>query len=488
MVAGTRRCAAMHKARSFYLYSDWATPRASYEYRGRGAPFSVSESPGDRFALGRNCDGMNEAMRNTVVCCGFVAAIVAVTTRSMARDIADVNVSRHLGVVGRVNLGSFYTPAKYVDIVGSWLLKNGIGNGWTIADLSCGYGAFFELGDVDGLSECRFVGNDIDPEAVEKAQGFFTNVEWSVRNALKDVSRKNFNFGASERLVIVGNPPYNDVTSQINQKVKTKELPIDADLKTRDLGMSSLLAYNKLNAEYVAVLHPLSYLVKKSNFSAARQFFSNYELIEHVVFPSWEFAGTSKISAFPVIVAMYRRNVGNGLSYDEVQSMWFRTVEGVEFSLSGFDYVTDEIEKYPGVRRYEPEILFYTMRDINALKRSRTFIRERIANAVDVDPRKLAYYCYVDCFKRYAEVPYYLGNFNVPFIRSEFASVTNDIVTIAKSAHPELFGMVNQPDSKCEERVKNYILRSIKGKDQNKCRQKKQKSSMEHQVFSSICQ
>ena len=174
------------------------------------------------------------------MCCDFIAALIAITISAMARDAEDVNVSRHLGVVGRVNLGSFYTPAKYVDIVGKWLLRYGVGRGWTIADLSCGYGAFFELGDVDGLSECRFVGNDIDPEAVEKAQGIFTNVVWSVRNALKDVSRKNFSFGATERLVIVGNPPYNDVTSQINQKVKTKEFSIDADLKTRDLGMSSL--------------------------------------------------------------------------------------------------------------------------------------------------------------------------------------------------------------------------------------------------------
>ena len=465
-----------------------ASARASCEYRRRGASFSVSESPGDRLAPGRNCDGMNVARRTTIVGCGFVAAIVAVTISAMAREAEDVNVSRHLGVTGRVNLGSFYTPAKYVDIVGGWLLKHGIGRGWSIADLSCGYGAFFELGDVDGLSECRFIGNDIDSEAVEKAQGIFTNVEWSVRNALKDVSRKNFGLGATERLVIVGNPPYNDITSQINQKVKTKEFSIDVDLKTRDLGMSSLLAYDKLKAEYVAVLHPLSYLIKKSNFSATRQFFSNYEMIEHVIFPSCEFAGTSKTSAFPVIVAMYRRNAGNGLSYDEVQAMWFHTVDGAEFSLSGFDYVTDEIEKYPSGRRYEPEILFYTMRDINALRRSRTFIKERIANAVDVDPQKLAYYCYVDCFKRYADVPYYLGNFNVPFIRSEFASVSNDVIAVAKSAHPELFGIVNPPDSECEERIKSYILRSIKGKEQNKCRQKKQKSSMKQQVFSSICQ
>ena len=75
-----------------------ASARASCEYRRRGASFSVSESPGDRLAPGRNCDGMNVARRTTIVGCGFVAAIVAVTISAMAREAEDVNVSRHLGV------------------------------------------------------------------------------------------------------------------------------------------------------------------------------------------------------------------------------------------------------------------------------------------------------------------------------------------------------------------------------------------------------
>lgn len=394
----------------------------------------------------------------------IVSAIISITMCAMAREVESINVSRHLGVVGRINLGSFYTPAKYVELVGDWLLKYNIGRGWTIADLSCGYGAFFELSEVDGLSECRFVGNDIDSEAIEKARGYFTNVEWRVRNTLKDVSRDNFGFDEAERLVIVGNPPYNDITSQANQNVKTNDVVIDSDLKTRDLGMSSLLAYDKLMAEYIVVLHPLSYLVKKSNFSAARRFFSNYKMLEHVVFSSQEFAGTSKLSAFPVIVAMYQRAKGEGLRYDKICKMWFRTVEGYEFSVSGFDYVTDEIAKYPNGNRYEPEILFYTMRDINALRRSRTFIAERIANAVDVDPKKLAYYCYVDCFKRYAIVPYYLGNFNVPFIREEFESISNDVVALSKFAHQKIFGKAMRPNPETEKRVKDYINRSINGK------------------------
>lgn len=376
----------------------------------------------------------------------------------------EANISRHLGAAGRVNLGSFYTPARYVRLVGDWLKRHGVGRGWTIADLSCGYGAFFELGEIDGLRDCRYLGNDIDAAAVAQAQAYFPNVRMSVRNALADVSRESFGIGDGERLVIVGNPPYNDVTSQTNQRLKTNAVDIDADLRTRDLGLSSLLAYDRLCADYVAVLHPLSYLVKKANFSAARNFFANYTLLEHVVFSSAEFAGTSRASCFPVLVALYRRTPGRGLTHDAVRAIRFRTVAGESFSVDGFDYVTDEIDKYPGERRFTPEILFYTMRDVNALRRSRTFIRERIANAVDVDPGKLAYYCYVDCFKRYADVPYYLGNFNVPFIREEFASVSNDVVALAKSAHPEVFGVCEKPSADAEVRVRAYIRRSLKGK------------------------
>ncbi len=390
---------------------------------------------------------------------------VAYSELGMCEHKGDVNVSRHLGVASRVNLGSYYTPAKYVHMVGEWLLEQGIGSGWTIADLSCGYGAFFELSETKGLRKCRYIGNDIDPVAVKNARKYFPYVELSEGNALFRVSRKRFGFQPDERIVIVGNPPYNDTTSQAGQSLKTDSIQIDADLKTRDLGMSSLLAYDKIQADYVAVLHPLSYLIKKQNFSAAQTFFSNYALVKYIVFSSREFEGTSRAVNFPVIVALYRRAEGHGLSYEDVRRMWFETVEENRFSLSGFDYVTDEIRKYPGKQRYHPEILFYTLRDINALRRSQTFLVRRMPNAVDVDPTKLAYYCYIDCFKRFADIPYYLGNFNVPFIRDEFASIKDDVVRIAKYAHPNVFGESTKPGHKTYEHVREYISKSIKGKE-----------------------
>ena len=71
-----------------------------------------------------------------------------------------INRQSHLGIAGRVNLGSFYTPAKYVEMVAEWLKKHGIDKSWTIADLSCGYGAFFELSDLQAFANCRFIGNE----------------------------------------------------------------------------------------------------------------------------------------------------------------------------------------------------------------------------------------------------------------------------------------------------------------------------------------
>lgn len=399
-----------------------------------------------------------------------VLILIGLPRRVMAANIeriADgkVNVSRHLGVVGRVNLGSFYTPAKYVEKVAGWLKQLGVDSSFTVADLSCGYGAFFELRDVEGLEGCRYIGNDIDAVAVCEGRKLFPFVEWSTKNALYNVSRNLFGIASEEKLVIVGNPPYNDVTSQINRNVKTNEVPIDADIRTRDLGMSSLLAYGKLNADVVAVLHPLSYLIKKANFKVCDKFFSNYRMVNHIVFSSQEFAGTSKVSAFPVIVAVYVKSEGRGLTYQDVCKMKFVTVEGATFSVDGFDYVTENVAKYPHDKRYDPEILFYTMRDINALKRCRTFVKKRIANAVDVDPEKISYYCYIDCFKRFASAPYYLGNFNVPYDAKTFPAYSNDFVAVSKYFHRDIFTDAMRPSEEATRRCITYIKMVLSGKD-----------------------
>ena len=82
----------------------------------------------------------------------------------------------HLDARGRVNLGSFYTPGKYVRLIGGWLLAHGVDSSWTIADISCGYGAFFQLHGL--LPGARFIANDIDREAVARAKEEYPFAEY----------------------------------------------------------------------------------------------------------------------------------------------------------------------------------------------------------------------------------------------------------------------------------------------------------------------
>lgn len=367
----------------------------------------------------------------------------------------NVHVSNHLDFANRINLGSFYTPGKYVHLVGKWLQTENIDNEWVIADLSCGGGAFFDLHHF--FPSNKFVGNDIDGFAIECARQNFPFVKYFQKNAFFNVSRSSFEIGNREKLLIVGNPPYNDTTSIINNTIKHEAFEIDSDIKTRDLGITALLSYAKLNADYAAVLHPLSYLIKPANFNLGRGFFENYEIVNHIVFSSQEFANTSKTTGFPVIAVLYKKTLFNGLTYSQIKNFKFKTIEGNIFSLNDRDYIADYIDKYPHERRYNPEILFYTQRDINALKRGKTFMLERTSASVDVDPQKIPFYCYLDCFKRYANVPYFLGNFNVPFDKKTFETIKDDAVAIAKYFHQNIFGVNPQPTMQQINNVQTYI-------------------------------
>ena len=366
----------------------------------------------------------------------------------------------HLVKEDIINKGSFYTPNKYVLMAGKWLSQiEDIDNSYTILDSSCGYGAFFNMSRL--FPHNRYIGNDIDEEAVNVAKKNYPFVEFYTKNAFVNICRKQFGINNDDHLVIVGNPPYNDTTSQAHQSIKSERIEMDKDVISRDLGMSSLLSYNKLKADYVLVLHPLSYLIKKTNYLKAKAFFNNYTIINHIVFSSAEFANTSKNSCFPIIMALYKRNEGVGVSYKCVQNMRFCTKDD-SFRIADWDYIGNYINKYPHKERYTPEILFYTLRDVNALKRSRTFIRERVANAVDVNPDMLGYYCYIDCFKRYAEVPYYLGNLDVPFIEKNFHKIEAIAIKISKYYHSEVFPGSEKPSDSDIITMKNYIAEVLK--------------------------
>jgi hypothetical protein len=64
------------------------------------------------------------------------------------------------------------------------------------------------------------------------------------------------------------------------------------------------------------------------------------------------------------------------------------------------------------------------MRDINALKRSQTFMKETNNNTIFVKESDLDYYCYVDCFKKYTQhIPYYFGNCDIMIDNNNFLKI-----------------------------------------------------------------
>src|SRR3989344_3607960 len=298
---------------------------------------------------------------------------------------------KHLNYIDTVNLGSYYTPEIIVDLAYSILKKR------------------------------------------------INDVYFTCQNSLVSVCRKNLAIENDEKLIVIGNPPYNDTTSIIRNSIKDVSVQdkIDSDIKTRDLGMSFLLSYDKLQADYVCVLHPLSYLIKKANFSLLSKFAKNYKLIDGLIISSHEFSDTSRGMAFPISVALYRRDQ-NGMTYDYIQNYQFKVKDDRFFRLRDFDTIVNYVQKYPN-KKYlnkndKPVAKFWTLRDINALKRNCTFIDSDTYNTVYVLMEKLPYYCYIDIFKQYADkMPYFIGNCDVIIDNEKFNKIKECF--IAQSVH-----------------------------------------------------
>lgn len=332
-------------------------------------------------------------------------------------------VENHLNFIDKINLGSYYTPDRIVKLVYN-LAKKHIPNfnQYTILDTSCGYGNFFHC------DNSRKIGADIDGIAINKAKSIYNTVQFFNHNSLLNVNRQQYNITNNENLLIVGNPPYNDTTSIIRNNIKKNNTLIDSDLKTRDLGMSFLLSYNKLKANYICVLHPLSYLIKESNFNLLKDFTLNYRLVDEIIISSQEFSDTVKNTGFPIIIALYKRN-NLGMNYQFIQRYLFKTLEGKFFRLIDFDKISNYITKYPNKNYISIEdtiAFFWTMRDINALKRTKTFISQETYNSIRVTKENFEYYCYVDIFKDYIKhIPYYLGNSDIFINNIEFQKIKN---------------------------------------------------------------
>ena len=348
----------------------------------------------------------------------------------------------HLSTQEKINLGSFYTADFLVNAVYIMLKKYVESKDYVLLDSSCGSGNFLQLQAIikSGFAKDSFskiIGTDIDKTALHIAKRTLdSKVILLHKNALHNVTREHFSIAQTDRLIIIGNPPYNDRTSIVQNHLKNKEsIQIDSALQHRDIGISFLRSYERLKADFICVLHPLSYLIKRANFTALKDFTKAYKLVDSTIISSQFFCKDSK-GYFPIIIALYKRD-NKGMDYEYICNFKFKTINEKEFSLKGFDYIGNYIDKYPNKKRVvgsKIKAMFYTMRDINALRRSKTFINKENSNTIFVTQEKYSLYCYVDVFKSFlSHIPYYFGNCDVMIDFQQFKALESHFIMASES-------------------------------------------------------
>lgn len=305
--------------------------------------------------------------------------------------------------------GRYYTPQILVDLCYG-LLEPQMTQQTILLDNSAGYGSFIKQ-----ELQARTIAADLNPDAVQTLAHNYRACRLILKdNALVGVSRQKYGLSARDHLIIVGNPPYNDRTSKNKREQKVRQtFLMDADIQRRDLGMSFLLSYAKLKAQFVCVLHPLSYLIKPTNFKRLAAFYTQYHLVASTIFSSHRFNGTQN-TPFPIVAALYQH--GRGMDYAEVANHRFKVLgENYSFKLSAFETLDGYIRKYPprqtDTKESDIGLYFYNFRDANSLFTSANFTeKEDFQKHITVHKKNLYQYAYLNCYKRYFPRYYVFGN------------------------------------------------------------------------------
>lgn len=340
------------------------------------------------------------------------------------------NYSSHLNDTKKSNLGKYYTPKELVQLVYE-LIHEKINDNDYVLDICCGCGAFMGV-----FNEFNLIGRDIDENAIGVLELLqYKNIETD--NSLFNVSREKYGLSDIDKICIIGNPPYNDTTSK-NKRFGTNAksitgTEIDADIKTNDLGRSFLKAYAKLEPEYICVLHPLAYLIKKQNFKSLSDFSNKYTLIDGVIFSSSWFGDLVGNTEFPVVAALYEKGQ---MDYDYIRNFEFKIFKSDNtFTLNKFTTI-DELSsaqwcakdnsiktknrfKYPRkidshhILKSDIDLYQYNIRDTNSLKSSGNMMalaNNDNLNYCTIMYDELPYFSYIHNYKTFMQNDYLIGN------------------------------------------------------------------------------
>lgn len=309
------------------------------------------------------------------------------------------HLAEHLPKTNRIKLGGYYTPEALVREVHGFITpylrdkKKEV----VILDSAGGCGAF-----LFGFQQHDYRVADCDLAACEYLCSHFNKQNVFNTNSLKAVDRVKYRISETAFLISIGNPPYNDTTSEFKNGKKGRNI-CDVDLYDRDLGVSFLKSYYKLKSDIVCVLHPLSYLIKESNFNRLRDFKDNYKLIKGVVFSSALFHGTGT-GKFPILIALYEKN-STGMTRKYIEHFQFDVLgETKKFVFSEYETTDGYINKYPprknDVKESPLGLYYYTFRDFNSLKKNASFMTEKRPNSIVVTLENFYKYAYLYALKK----------------------------------------------------------------------------------------
>lgn len=307
----------------------------------------------------------------------------------------NVHYAEHLSKIEKIQLGSYYTPENIVKIVHN-IIKPYINEKTIIFDNAGGCGSF-----INELKFCNYRIAEYDKNAYNYLKNKFNNENIFNNNSLLNVTREKYNIKENDFLIMIGNPPYNDITSEF-KKGKKGQIICDEDLKDRDIGISFLKSYNKLKADIVCILHPLSYLIKETNFKRLKDFKNNYKLIKGIIFSSSFFKETGN-QKFPIIIALYKRD-NKGMDFEYIKNFEFNILnKEKKFFLSKFKTTDGFINKYPP-RKNEQQVspiglYYWTFRDFNSLKKNTSFLNYKHSNGIIVNLDNFYKYAYLYCLK-----------------------------------------------------------------------------------------
>lgn len=347
-----------------------------------------------------------------------------------------------------LNNGVFYTNEELVLKTISYIQKqiiqkNKNKTNYVFLDLGCGDGSF-SLKFASFFADYKVIAVDKDKKAIAnlnklKKELKLNNLVIFYEDVLNVLDRNNYRIKEDDVLIVIGNPPYNNMFSLYQKNNKDASYNFNPLIKARDLGLMFLNVINVLKADYVCVLHPFSYLIKKTNFKSCK-FYAHYILNYGYLFESTLFDALKNKQSFCVGLFCYERHKNDVIkndTYEKVLDFNYEVrkneKEILSFIPSHLCTITNTfkgLKKYPNHKKYQnidlksnDFIFFYTLRDFNALNRNQTFLKNVSSNAIILNKKTDDLLPYYWCdflkrnqkavFKKLKDIYFVLSNFDV---------------------------------------------------------------------------